>query len=81
MGRETITVCVQRDGDDGLATVFLYRMLEAGVCGPWSEPVLMEVPVGDFGPVDRWVRERGYVRTGDFQGGKLVCEAPVMKVA
>jgi hypothetical protein len=82
MPREHMTVCVQRGEPGEAARVFLYRVIHAGVCGPFSEPVHVEVPDGDYSAVDEWVRGLGYVRTEPFPTDrKLICEATVVRVA
>lgn len=64
-GDATYTVTAEPKGFDGLTPqyeILVYRMVEAGVCGPHSEAVTV---LGMEG-VDAQVQAWGFYRTGGF---------------
>jgi hypothetical protein len=64
-GDRTTTVTVEPKGFDGLTPQYeamLYQSVEAGVCGPFSEKVLVDGLEG----VDAQVQAWGFVRVEEF---------------
>lgn len=69
MPEQSFTLNVAPDGFDGLFPVYelsIYRMVKAGVCGPFTGEPERVIARDGLAAVDRWLHSQGFVRVGDF---------------